>query len=72
MLDNVNIIPLTSENIDIFFKGDEWGYYCIGTIDVRDCFKGEPNKAGYLKEELTKRLNTGFNLHFQYELVPNH
>jgi len=70
MPNSPNIVPLTLENIDAFFDGSEYGNYCVGTINpMTDTFKGEPNKCGNIKEELTKRLGGGKNLYFQYEIV---
>ena len=72
MVDDPSVVPLTPENIDAFFDGDEYGNYSVGTINpMTNTFKGEPNKSGNIKEELTKRLDGGSNLYFQYEIVYN-
>ena len=70
MPNDPNTIPLTLENINAFFDGSEYGHYRVGTIDpIKETFKGEPNKSGNIKEELTKRLEDGTKLYFQYEIV---
>jgi len=70
MSNDHNTVPLTLENIDAFFEGTEYGHYCVGTINpLTNAFKGEPNKSGNIKEELIKRLDSGSNLYFQYEIV---
>jgi len=70
MGDDPSVVPLTLENINAFFDGDEFGHYSVGTINpMTNAFKGEPNKSGNIKEELIKRLGDGDNLYFQYEIV---
>jgi len=70
MIENAAIIPLTLENIDGYFSGDEYGFFCAGTESaIKNLYKPIAIEHGYIKDELIKILNSkGDGLSFQFEV----